>query len=160
MLILASNRVSYYIIHTIIATRKQRTPKLIQQHIKKLISEAFAIVNAINKRNGLTNTDMLKEADYEDQDVLKNLILDERLRELTFEGKRWYDLVRVALCTNTTKEVVDLVKAKLESSGNAVATKMTSMYSLSNPIYESELILNPLLKQHPVFERSSSTEKN
>jgi hypothetical protein len=66
----------------------------------------------------------------------------------------------MALCENTTKNVIDLVKAKLESSGNAAATKMTSMYSLFCPIYEQELILNPLLKQNPVFERSSSTEKN
>ena len=156
----SGNNVSDWIFYRKTDVMLMKATALAYRYHEKDHAEAFAIVNAINKRNGLTNTDMLKEADYEDQDVLKNLILDERLRELTFEGKRWYDLVRVALCTNTTKEVVDLVKAKLESSGNAVATKMTSMYSLFNPIYESELILNPLLKQNPVFERSSSTEKN
>ena len=30
-----------------------------------------------------------------DADKIKNIVLDERQRELMFEGKRWYDLMRM-----------------------------------------------------------------
>ena len=154
------NIVSDWIFYRKTDVMLMKATALAYRYQEKDAAEAFALVNAVNKRSVLTANDQLKEKDYEDQDALKALILDERLRELTYEGKRWYDLVRLALCKNTTSDVIDLVKAKLESSGNAVATKMTSIYSLFCPIYESELKVNPLLKQNPVFERSSSTEKN
>lgn len=123
-------------------------------------AEAFELVDAVNTRSVTTISQQLKEEDYVDQEALKALVLDERLRELSFEGKRWYDLVRMALCDASTDEVVKLVKPKYDSGGNAAAIKMTSVYSLFCPIYETELKLNPLLKQNPVFERSTSTEKN
>ncbi|MBR2607215.1 MAG: RagB/SusD family nutrient uptake outer membrane protein [Bacteroidaceae bacterium] len=123
-------------------------------------SEAYALVNAVNKRSVTTVSQQLAEKDYEDQSALKSLVLDERLRELSFEGKRWYDLVRMALCDGSTDKVIELVKPKFDSGGNAASIKMSSIHSLFCPIYETELKLNPLLKQNPVFERSSSTEQN
>ncbi len=121
---------------------------------------AFHIVQSVNKRNLTNERDSLKPDEWKTQELLKTLVLEERLRELSFEGKRWYDLVQKALCENTTKNILDLVIKKLDSNTGAVQSKMSSINSLFCPIYESELKLNPLLKQNPAFERNSSIEQN
>ena len=125
--------------------------------------KAFQIVQAVNVRNLETNkikNDSIDPTKWETQELLKDLILEERLRELSFEGKRWYDLVQKALIENSTKNILDLIIKKLDSNTGAVQSKMSSINSLFCPIYESELKLNPLLKQNPAFERNSSIEQN
>lgn len=121
---------------------------------------AFQLVQAVNKRNLTTERDSIDPKEWMTQDLIKKLVLDERLRELSFEGKRWYDLVQKALIENSTKNILDLVIKKLDSNTGAVQSKMSSINSLFCPIYESELKLNPLLKQNPAFERNSSIEQN
>ena len=121
---------------------------------------AFHIVQNVNKRNLTTERDTIDPKEWTSQELLKQLVLDERLRELSFEGKRWYDLVQKALCEGSTKNVLDLVIKKLDSNTGAVQSKMSSINSLFCPIYESELKLNPLLKQNPAFERNTSIEQN
>ena len=123
-------------------------------------NEAFRIVQTINKRNISVMSDSLKPKDFKSKENLQQLVYDERLRELTYEGKRWFDLVQKALYEGTTKNILDLVTKKLDSNEGAVKTKMSTIHTLFSPIYESELILNPLLKQNPAFVRSTSTEKN
>ena len=91
---------------------------------------------------------------------MKNLVFDERLRELTFEGKRWYDLVQKALCEGTTKNILELIIKKLDSNAGAVQSKMASINSLFCPIHEDELNLNPALKQNEAFKSNNSIEKN
>ncbi len=121
---------------------------------------AFHIVQSVNKRNLTTERDSIDPKEWTSQPLLKQLVLDERLRELSFEGKRWYDLVQKALHERTTKNILELVVKKLDSNTGAVQSKMSSINSLFCPIYESELKLNPLLKQNPAFERNSSIEQN
>ena len=52
------------------------------------ISEAVNIVNQIRSRAGLPSKTTSTAAEALD------LVLDERKKELAFEGKRWYDLLR------------------------------------------------------------------
>ena len=124
------------------------------------IAEAFKLVNAVNKRCISKDTHYLTEDDYKAQDAMLKLISKERLRELTFEGKRWYDLVLMALFNGSTEKVISAIEPKLEDGGAAIKTKMSSMYSLFCPIYEDELKVNPLLKQNPVFKTNDSFQKN
>lgn len=124
------------------------------------LRKAFELVQAVNRRSIIDVRDSLNQADYSSQDEMKNLVLDERLRELTFEGKRWYDLVQNALCERSTKTLLERIVKKLDSNAGAVQSKMASINSLFCPIYESELKLNPLLKQNPAFESNNSIEQN
>ncbi|MBQ2587605.1 MAG: RagB/SusD family nutrient uptake outer membrane protein, partial [Bacteroidaceae bacterium] len=62
-----------------------------------LLRQAFNIVQAVNNRSiyeGSLASDSLKWGNYNTVDRMENLVLSERLRELCFEGKRWYDLLR------------------------------------------------------------------
>lgn len=127
----------------------------------EILSQAFDLVKAVNDRSLMSEDDKLAKESFSTKTAIGELVLNERARELAFEGKRWYDLVRLALRTNTTNEVSTLVSAKIEGGGaSAVKKKLSTMNSLFFPIAKSELNVNPLLGQNPVYKQSSSVSQN
>ena len=62
------------------------------------LAEAFELVKSVNQRSKDLLTDVLKwgsiETAADPVAAMETLVLAERLRELAFEGKRWYDLLR------------------------------------------------------------------
>ena len=109
---------------------------------------------------------------------MRTMVLEERQRELAFEGKRWYDLVRTAL--RTTRDVTEgdatyavndidavrdiIVNGKYKMNQKTYSNKMPDIYSFFFPISESEINAygdkKNLLKQNPAYETESSTELN
>ncbi len=127
----------------------------------ELLTQAFDLVAAVNNRSLMSEDEKLAKESFSTKTAISELVLNERARELAFEGKRWYDLVRLALRTNTTNEVSTLVSAKIEGGGaSAVKKKLSTMNSLFFPIAKSELNVNPLLGQNPVYKQSSSISQN
>ena len=123
------------------------------------LKEAFDIVNIINVRSRIDTTrTKIKNPLSEPTtvDVAHELVLDERLRELSFEGKRWYDLVRKALRENTT-ENIKFVADKLISGAASVKNKMVSIDNLFFPINVEELRFNKNLVQNPAYNTDDST---
>ena len=91
------------------------------------------------------------------------LVLDERQRELAFEGKRWFDLVRMALRSKdqTSKEMLDvMINHKYTSNQDQYRVKMSTISSLFFPISEREINTNPLLEQNEAYETEENVEKN
>lgn len=133
--------------------------------------EAFLLVKAVNDR-AIDNTtaNALKQSTY--QDRMEQLVLMERGRELCFEGKRWFDLMRY---NYRHVEGVDYTKKMSELGGSYVAispefyeialskytsqaamkAKMPSEPYLYMPINEEELKNNSLLVQNPGYKASS-----
>ena len=127
----------------------------------EFLSQAFELVQAVNNRSLMSEDEKLVKESFSTKTAISELILNERARELAFEGKRWYDLVRLALRTNTTNEVSTLVSAKIEGGGaSAVKKKLSTMNSLFFPIAKAELNVNPLLGQNPAYKQSSSVSQN
>ena len=59
------------------------------------LKQAFNLVQAVNKRSmQKTATDTLKFENFKSKEDFELLVLAERERELCFEGKRWWDLMR------------------------------------------------------------------
>jgi len=115
------------------------------------LQEAFAIVNAINKRSNCDKEK--KDLDwnaYSSKSLMRALVLEERQRELMFEGKRWYDLVRRARRDSTTDYLVGVV-ARKGSSGSAISSKLSRMDAIYWPYHIDELKVNRYLKQNPAF---------
>jgi hypothetical protein len=115
------------------------------------LQEAFAIVNAINKRSNCDKEK--KDLDwnaYSSKSLMRALVLEERQRELMFEGKRWYDLVRRARRDGTTDYLVGVV-ARKGSSGSALSSKLSRMDAIYWPYHIDELKVNSYLKQNPAF---------
>lgn len=125
--------------------------------------EAFNIVNAINTRSREDATNIyqpMKFDSYKTKENAMKLVRDERKRELSFEGKRWYDLVRQALIEKKVDNIL-FVADKLGTIAEVVKTKMSTIDALFMPIYIDEIRYNKNLKQNPAFEdKNSSTEMN
>lgn len=129
----------------------------------KDLENAFALTKAVYDRSNpyiKASTDTLTYT-HGSAASLQEVILEERQRELAFEGKRWFDLVRKALRDGNTGPMLDiLINNKYESNQKAIRSKMTAMDCLFFPILEREIHANPLLKQNPAYETEDLFEKN
>jgi hypothetical protein len=133
--------------------------------------DAFNIVKFVNDR-ALSEANKtsygLKYSLYKDR--MEELVLVERARELCFEGKRWYDLMRYNYRHTTNK--ADLTKMLSESYvansdaflelalrkyavPSAMKAKIRDERYLYMPINQDEIEINTNLKQNPVYKSSS-----
>ena len=119
---------------------------------KSKFSESLKIVNTTYMRSNPTLTDTLAIENYNDKDKMEKLVLVERQRELMFEGKRWFDLMRMARRDGKTSRLVETVIRKITENQSVVSSKMKVMDALYFPIHENELEANPNLKQNPYYE--------
>lgn len=121
------------------------------------IKESFKLVDAINRRSRVDSTDVNNPlAEPLDRTTAHELVMDERVRELAFEGKRWYDLVRKALRDNST-EKIKFVAEKLTSGESTLKNKLVSIDHLFLPINMEELRFNKHLVQNPVYDTKDSS---
>ena len=148
---------------------------------KVTLEQAFNLVQVINKRSisddGLQKGDTLKLTNFQSKEDMELLVLAERERELCFEGKRWYDLMRFCyrhmegvdintkLADKTSwpqlyNPMLKFIVRKYQSGGDAVSYKMKGEPYLYWPVLESETKVNRLLKQNPVYIDEKSTSKN
>ena len=77
---------------------------------------------------------------------LLTLVYQERQREFLGEYKRWFDLVRYAEAENDTEGALNLMGAS-----RAIQTRLRSLNSFYNPVFEDEMKVNPNLVQNPAW---------
>ena len=122
-------------------------------HNKPYIDEVFSLVNAVNKRSICqTNlVDTLVATDYNTKSQLETLVLRERQRELMFEGKRWFDLVRQARRDGTTTQLSAAALQKVTTGSALIANKLSKMDAIYWPYNYEELKANTKLHQNPAY---------
>lgn len=132
----------------------------------QLFQEAFNLVDAVNQRAICKKRygEMAKSLVFSDYNTsaqtMEELVLAERRRELMFEGKRWFDLVRMARRDGNTSRLTTLVLPKFDAATvSAVRIKMTDMNALYFPLNKDEIKINNLLKQNPVYVEDEFIEK-
>ncbi|MFA5045722.1 MAG: RagB/SusD family nutrient uptake outer membrane protein [Paludibacter sp.] len=118
------------------------------------MKDALSLVNKTYLRSN-EGQDSLSIKNYTTKFEMEKLVLRERQRELLFEGKRWFDLERIARRENSTSTLNDYVEHK--SSGNTVSLGAPVLDAMYMPIPTSELEANPNLKQNPYYEETSSS---
>lgn len=119
---------------------------------KERLDNAFALIYTVNRRSIMTSqfsgsaSGELKQTAKENSDVpsLRKLCMDERRRELMFEGKRWFDVVRRCHREGNASY------AKVIPGKNGGATP-ASYEGLFWPYNKNELKNNPLLKQKEYY---------
>ncbi|MFT3752681.1 MAG: RagB/SusD family nutrient uptake outer membrane protein [Paludibacter sp.] len=119
------------------------------------LKEALHMVNTTYSRSNMTS-DTLQFSNYSDRGAMEKLVLRERQRELMFEGKRWFDLMRLVRRNNNSSSVIlSYISPKL--SGNVLSkNKLSVIDALYMPIPKSELDVNPNLVQNPFYENTST----
>lgn len=124
---------------------------------------AFTLINAVNKRAHNYTTSAAKDTlvfdDYRtSQEKMEQLLLDERNRELMFEGKRWYDLVRISVRDGNNQRLVSEATKKYQDKVNALKIKLADPNIIFFPYNKEELKVNPFLKQNSAYGNTEEFE--
>ena len=127
-----------------------------------LYNDAFNLVSAVYMRSNPTAQNLSTAAPSRDKMTTYSdfitLIELERRRELMFEGKRFFDLVRRARREGNTSHFAQAVSAKYGEASRAVLIKMSMMEFMYMPYLKAQLKINPYLKQNPAYDDDEDTE--
>ena len=155
-----------------------------QSVIDAQLQKAFDLVEAVNTRSLLdaNKGDALTWAKLsttrKSKEGMEQLVMEERLRELCFEGKRWYDLLRFnyrhvngvnyntslgeqgleALQPNSS-EMLDMMTRGKGTQAAGLKAKMRNEAYLYLPLPNSDVILSPEMKQNPAYSSNNQFEK-
>ncbi len=126
------------------------------------LQEAFRMVNAVFSRSNpmIADADKLSFDTYSSAQSMEELVMRERQRELFADGKRWFDLVRLAMRNGNTSRMLSLLVAKYSTNASAIKVKLATMNSLFNPVYTDEIKVNPALVQNPAWITDETIVKN
>ena len=121
--------------------------------------EAFQLINNVYKRaNNITPETTTGSLVYESyntsKEKMEDLLFEERHREFLFEGKRWFDLVRLSRRDGKTDRLTSCVIRKHKQDANVIRIKLTDPNYIYYPYAKSELKANPLLIQNPAFSNT------
>ncbi|WP_018475352.1 RagB/SusD family nutrient uptake outer membrane protein [Echinicola pacifica] len=115
--------------------------------------EALEIVAEIRERGGAIPETEENPSASSANDMVR-YILRERARELAFEGKWWFDLLRVSKM-NDYSNLDLLLNAAIvnapETNLSSILNQLRDTRSHYLPIYNVELNANPLLEQNPYY---------
>ena len=126
------------------------------------LQAAFELVRDVNLRSRESEADALLWATFSTQgdvvSAIENLVMAERLRELCFEGKRWYDLLRFSY---RHMEGVDYTTTLADQNDRNVASvsTYTEMLDLMKRKL-SDLNICPVLRQTPGYSSNETINKN
>jgi len=115
----------------------------------KLVNQTYLRANA--------NADSLDISTYSTKAKMEELVLRERQRELMFEGKRWFDLMRIAIREQSVATLNTYIEHKSSGSSSSLgAPVLDAMYM---PIAKEELESNSQMVQNPYYEDTNSSTR-
>jgi len=117
-------------------------------------AEALQIINDLRlKRNALITTEEAPASD--DPEKISEYILRERSREYAYEGKRWFDMLRIAK-RNNYKQLYLMIAIIAEVAPvdrqQYIINKYRDTRSHYLPINQNDLILDKNLVQNPFYQ--------
>ncbi len=96
--------------------------------------------------------DSLDHAAYASPSDVQRLVLAERQRELMFEGKRWFDLLRLARRNGDVTASWQYIESRYDEDVTTIRNKMTSIEAWYLPLYLNETKINGNLRQNAYYE--------
>ena len=92
--------------------------------------------------------------------AFETYLMNERRRELLFEGKRYYDLVRQARREGNTDKFSSALASKFTGGSGSLQMKMKMMDFMYMPIFKNQMKVNPYLVQNPAYADEEENVKN
>ena len=114
------------------------------------LAEAWRALNRVRTRAGAVPFPVLDN----NKDEFYSRYMDERTFELAFEGKRWFDLLRLAKRNDFEKKdlVINILVQGLKASEQQLMrNRLANTLGFYLPIKESEIRNNPSLEQNPYY---------
>ncbi|MCK4921060.1 MAG: RagB/SusD family nutrient uptake outer membrane protein [Bacteroidales bacterium] len=112
--------------------------------------QAINYLNRVRKRASMA----VKSAPG-DAESFEDLILEERAKEFAFEGKRWFDLMRMGRRNDYARKdkLISIIVQNVPSNKRLVlVSKLSNPLGWYLPISDDELERNKELKQNPYYE--------
>jgi len=112
--------------------------------------EALSIINEIRSR-----ADVSPIFPAETETAYEDAIMEERALELAFEGKRWFDLLRMGRRNDYARKskLIEIIVKNVPSTQKRIlAIKLTNPLGWFLPIYDQELERNKNLVQNPYYD--------
>jgi hypothetical protein len=150
------NNTSNWIIYRLPDVMLMKAEALVQLETPESFRQAIDLVNETYLRSN-EGADSLQLANYSGKAELEKLVLRERQREFLFEGKRWFDLLRLARRQGSTGDLNAFVDKK--ASGMSVSLSVPVLDALYLPVSNGELRANPRLVQNPYYKEATSSTK-
>jgi len=134
------------------------------------LNKAFNLIDAVNKRaigyiaeEGVSkpfNPKTLSREDYPSVSMMENLLFQERRRELMFEGKRWFDLVRISRRDGNQNRMLRFLSDKFSASVySAVKIRLKDPYAMYFPMAKDEVKNSQgVLRQNPVYKEDEDVK--
>ncbi len=126
--------------------------------------DAFNLISAVYLRSNpaavKTTTAKPNRTNYKSRAEFEELLMNERRRELLFEGKRYFDLVRQARREGNTNKYVRALISKFGEGGSAIAIKMKQMDFMYMPVLKTQIQVNPNLKQNSAYLDEEEIQNN
>ncbi len=116
-------------------------------------TEAVDLINTVYMRSNIEEDERGLTADnYTSKLKLDELYMRERQRELMFEGKRWFDLMRLSRRVDSPAPLMSYVSKKFTGGASSQSTKMSVMDALYLPVHTDELKANTALVQNEFYK--------
>ncbi|GHT03077.1 membrane protein [Bacteroidia bacterium] len=115
------------------------------------LTAALDLVNTTFVRSNPDNPVGFKFDDYNGVEKMRELVLDERQREFLFEGKRWFDLLRLARRDGSSANLLKYIIRKYTTNTAVIQIKLSNMDALYMPIHQNELTRNTALVQNKYY---------
>lgn len=144
---------SNWIVYRLTDIYLMKAEALIQRDGDAGMISAISMVNKSYIRSN-PDADTLNVGLYTGVADVEKLVLRERQRELMFEGKRWFDLMRIARREGSPVPLISYI-GKTTSNSKALS-KISSLDALYWPVNKTEMEANKLLKQNPFYNTNSN----
>lgn len=122
------------------------------------LQEAFKLVQVVNKRSILKDKDRIAAADmlsFPTEDAktkMEEMVMQERQRELLFEGKRWFDLVRRSMRDGNNEYLSRQISNKgLMNAAIVTSNFETTFDAIFLPAYLEEWKVNKNVWVNPAY---------
>ena len=156
-----SNWIFYRLADIILMKAEALIEQSMADNNQEKLQQALGLIRQIRTRaNAPESTDMFYKNDAQlDARTMEEFVLAERCRELTFEGKRWFDLVRVAQRDNYSERTMSyLIRMVVLAAPPEKTTIIQNKWqankgSLYMPINAGELNRNNNLIQNDFYAK-------